>query len=223
MNFLKKYNIIPKDIKYYSIAFTHSSYSHENNLNYNYERLEFLGDAVLELVVTDYLFKNMQIKEGEMTKLRASYVCENALYEYAKEIELNKYIKVGNGEKQAGGQHRKAIMSDIFEALIGAIYLDLGYEKAKLFIEEIVFPHIQNHEDKDFLKDYKSELQEKVQTSKTSVDYVLINEEGPSHDKTFEVVVKIDGIIYGKGKAKSKKEAEQLAAKKALEKEVVKK
>lgn len=222
MNFLKKYNIIPKNIKYYNIAFTHSSYSYENNLDYNYERLEFLGDAVLELVVTDYLFNNLVVKEGEMTRLRASYVCENALYKYAKEIELSKFIKVGNGEKQSGGQEKKAIMADIFEALIGAIYLDLGYNKAKLFIEEVVFPHIENHEENDFLRDYKSELQEKVQTNKKSVEYELISESGPSHDKIFEMAVKIDNIVYGVAKAKSKKEAEQMAAKVALDKEVSK-
>ena len=220
MNFLKKYNLIPKDIKYYNIAFTHSSYSHENNLDYNYERLEFLGDAVLELVVTDYLFKKMDVKEGEMTKLRANYVCENALYKYAKEIELSKFIKVGNGEKQSGGQEKKAIMADIFEALIGAIYLDLGYNKAKQFIEEVVFPHIENNEENDFLRDYKSELQEKVQTNKKSVEYELVSESGPAHDKTFEMAVKVDNIIYGTAKAKTKKEAEQMAAKVALDKEV---
>lgn len=222
MNFLKKYNLIPKSIEYYNIAFTHSSYSHENNLNYNYERLEFLGDAVLELAVTDYLFNNMNVAEGEMTRLRANYVCENALYKYAKEIDLSKYIKVGHGEMLSGGQKKKAIMADIFEALIGAIYLDLGYDKAKSFIEQIVFPHIDINNENEYLMDYKSELQEKVQTDKKSVSYELVKESGPSHDKTFEMVVKIDGIIYGKASAKSKKEAEQLAAKKALAKEVSK-
>ena len=222
MNFLKKYNIIPKSIEYYNIAFTHSSYSNERDLNYNYERLEFLGDAVLELVVTDYLYKNMNIKEGEMTRLRANYVCENALYEYAKEVDLSKYIKLGNGEKISGGQNKKAIVADVFEAVIGAIYLDLGYNQAKKFIEQIVFPHIEKNEENEYLMDYKSELQEKVQTNRKSIEYVLINESGPAHDKTFEVEVKIDNIIYGKASAKSKKEAEQLAAKEALKKEVSK-
>lgn len=220
MNFLKRLNIIPKNIEYYNIAFTHTSYSNENNLSYNYERLEFLGDAILELVTTDYLYKNTNYKEGEMTKLRASYVCENALYEYAKEIELNKYIKVGNGEKKSGGQLKKVIMADVFEAVIGAIYLDLGYEQAKQFIEKIVFPHIKNHENNEFLRDYKSELQEMVQTNKKSVSYEVVNEEGPAHDKTFEVAAIIEGMVYGKAKAGSKKEAEQLAAKEALSKKV---
>jgi len=222
MNFLKKYNIIPKSIEYYNIAFTHTSYANEHNLNYNYERLEFLGDAVLELTVTDYLYKNMNIKEGEMTRLRANYVCENALYEYSKEVDLGKYIKLGNGEKISGGQNKKAIVADVFEAIIGAIYLDLGYDKAKKFIEQIVFPHIEKNEENEYLMDYKSELQEKVQTDKKSVEYILINETGPAHDKTFEVEVKIDNIVYGKASAKSKKEAEQLAAKEALKKEVTK-
>ena len=220
MNFLKKYNLIPKSIVYYNIAFTHSSYSNENNLDYNYERLEFLGDAVLELAVTDYLFNNMKVTEGEMSRLRANYVCENALYKYAKEIDLSRYIKVGHGVKMSGGQAKKTIMSDIFEALIGAIYLDLGYDKAKSFIEQVVFPHINNDDDNEYLMDYKSILQEKVQTDKKCISYDLISEEGPAHNKTFEIAVKIDGIIYGSAKAKSKKEAEQLAAKIALEKEV---
>ena len=155
-----------------------------------------------------------------MTKLRASYVCENALYEYAKEIELNKYIKVGHGEQKAGGQSRKVIMADVFEAVIGAIYLDLGYEQAKQFIDKLVLPHIKNHENNDFLRDYKSELQEMVQTNKKSVSYEVISENGPAHNKTFEVVAKVEGIVYGKAKAGSKKEAEQLAAKEALSKKV---
>lgn len=220
MNFLKKFNIIPKNIEYYNIAFTHTSYSYENNLSYNYERLEFLGDAVLELVITDYLYNNMNALEGEMTKLRASYVCENALYEYAKEIELSKFIKVGHGEKMSGGQNKKTIMADVFEALIGAIYLDLGYVKAKHFIDSVVLPHIENHENNDFLRDYKSELQELVQTNKKSVTYEVIGEAGPAHNKTFEVVAKVEGIVFGRAKAKSKKEAEQMAAKVALEKQV---
>ena len=221
MNFLKKYNIIPKSIEYYNIAFTHSSYSNENNLDYNYERMEFLGDAVLELVVTDYLYKNLNIKEGDMTKLRASYVCENALYEYAKEIDLSRFIKVGHGEELSGGKCKKAIMADIFEAIIGAIYLDLGYDKAKEFIEDVVFPHIKDNS--EYLRDYKSELQELVQTNKKSVEYKIISETGPSHKKTFNVEVSIDGIVYGKGKGKSKKEAEQNAAQKALDKQASKK
>lgn len=220
MNFLKKFNIIPKNIEYYNVAFTHTSYSYENNLSYNYERLEFLGDAVLELVITDYLYNNMDLVEGEMTKLRASYVCENALYEYAKEIELSTFIKVGHGEKNSGGQTKKTIMADVFEALIGAIYLDLGYIKAKHFIDSIVLPHVENNENNDFLRDYKSELQELVQTNKKSVTYEVISESGPAHNKTFEVVAMVEGIVFGKAKAKSKKEAEQMAAKVALEKQV---
>jgi len=157
-----------------------------------------------------------------MTRLRANYVCENALYEYSKEVDLGKYIKLGNGEKISGGQNKKTIVADVFEAVIGAIYLDLGYDKAKKFIEQVVFPHIEKNEENEYLMDYKSELQEKVQTDKKSVEYILINETGPAHDKTFEVEVKIDNIVYGKASAKSKKEAEQLAAKEALKKEVTK-
>ncbi len=220
MNFLKKYNIIPKSIEPYTVAFTHSSFSHEKKLTYTYERLEFLGDAVLELVVSEFLYnKKETYNEGEMTKLRSSYVCENALYEYAKSLDLSRYIKVGVGETKDGGAEKKAIMADVFEALLGAIYLDLGYTKVKQFVYDVIIPFIDSEYTLEIVRDFKSELQIKVQTDKKSVEYIVTKENGPAHSKTFEVVVKIDNIIYGSAKAKTKKEAEQLAARSALEKE----
>lgn len=212
-DFLKKYNIIPGDIKLYDIALSHSSYSNEHKDKENYERLEFLGDAVLELVVSEYLYKNFEENEGDMTKERANYVCENANYEYMQNTGLYQYIKVGNGEVK---KIQKAIVADIFEAFLGAMYLDQGFFKVKEFILNIVTPYIirKTH----FINDYKSVLQEAMQTDRRSLDYVLINETGPSHDKEFTMVVKIDNVIYGKGIASSKKEAERLAAKEALEK-----
>lgn len=209
--------IKPNDNKYYITAFQHSSYVNENHLKSDYERLEFLGDAVLELVISDYLFKNLEIKEGDMTKLRASYVCENALYEYSKDLDLSKYIKVGHGEEIDGGRYKKVILADIFEALMGAIYLDLGFDEVKRVVLSIIVPYIENPKI-TFFSDYKSALQEFVQTEQRSLIYEVVGEEGPAHNKTFTVIVKVDDIVYGKGMAASKKEAEQEAAKDALTK-----
>jgi len=213
----KRLEIIPCDIRLYQTAFSHSSYVNENHLKQDYERLEFLGDAVLELVISDYLYRNMNFKEGDMTKIRASYVCENALVEYAKELKLSDYIKVGHGEEVDGGRFKKVIQADIFEALMGAVYLDLGYDVVKKVILNIIVPYIEDP-NIVFFSDYKSALQESVQTEQRSLVYELVDEEGPSHNKTFTIVVKIDNIIYGKGVAASKKEAEQEAAKSALSK-----
>ncbi len=211
--FLRRYDIVPNNAKLFEIALSHSSYANEHKDKENYERLEFLGDAVLELVVSEYLYKNYEESEGDMTKQRANYVCENANYEYMQKIGLYQYIKVGNGEVN---DLKKAIIADIFEAFIGAIYIDQGFLKAKEFILDIITPYIMKKT--YFIQDYKSILQEAMQTDKRSFDYVLINEEGPSHNKLFTVVVKIDNIVYGKGIASSKKEAERLAAKETLEK-----
>ena len=213
----KKLDIVPKDLSLYKTAFTHSSYANEHHAKKDYERLEFLGDAVVDLVVADYLYRNYKETEGEMTKVRASYVCENALYEYSMDLGLNNYIKVGHGEEANGGKFKKAIVADIFEALMGAIYLDLGYATVRRVILTIIIPYIKNP-NIVFFSDYKSALQEAVQTSKKSLYYELISEEGPAHDKKFTMQVRVDGIIYGVGKGNSKKEAEQLAAKNALEK-----
>lgn len=208
-------NIKPKNLELYTTAFSHSSYVNENHIKSDYERLEFLGDAVLELVVSDYLYKTKTINEGEMTKLRASYVCENACYEYSKDLNLSKYIKVGHGEEIDGGRYKKVILADIFEALMGAIYLDLGFSTAKRVIDSIVIPYVEDPNIL-FFSDYKSALQEYVQTKQKSLEYEVVLEQGPAHNKLFTTVVKIDGIIYGKGSAGSKKEAEQEAARDAL-------
>ena len=213
----KKLNISPKDEKLYNISVSHSSYANEHKARKDYERLEFLGDAVLDLVVADYLYSNHNEDEGEMTKVRASYVCENALYEYSMDLGLYKYIKVGHGEEKEGGKYKKAILSDIFEAIIGAIYLDLGYAKARQVALNIIVPYIENP-NVVFFSDYKSSLQEYVQTEQKSLTYDLVKEEGPAHDKIFTIEVKIDNIVYGRGVAGSKKEAEQNAAKEALSK-----
>ena len=213
----KKLNITPKNLKLYEVAFSHSSYANEHKVKKDYERLEFLGDAVVDLVMADYLYRNHDENEGTMTKVRASYVCENALYEYSLGLGLNNYIKVGHGEELHGGKLKKAIVADIFESFMGAIYLDLGYATVRRVILDIIVPYVTNP-NVTFFSDYKSALQEAVQTTKKSLYYELISESGPPHDKTFKMQVRVDGIIYGEGVGSSKKEAEQLAAKNALEK-----
>ena len=216
MDILDTLNISYNNIDLYSQAFTHTSYANEVKCE-SYERLEFLGDAVLELIISEYLYKNTSYEEGKMTKLRSHYVCENALYEYSVKLGLNEYIKLGKGQKDQDGKHCKAIVADVFESFIAAIFLDNDINEVKKFIYTYVIPIVESNS-LDFFQDYKSKLQEYVQTDKKSLEYVIISETGPSHDKTFEVEVRIDKIVYGKGIAKSKKEAEQLAAKDALNK-----
>ncbi len=207
MEFIKKYNLEGINEDLLNEALTHSSYTNEHRESPNYERLEFLGDAVLELITSEYFYKNTQYKEGIMTKKRASFVCEKALAHYAKDIGLNHYIKVGHGQEN---NVNDTIIADVFESVLGVIYLSFGLDKAKDYIYKIIVPYIEK--DFVFFGDYKTMLQEYVQTDKKSLEYILIKEYGKSNDKTFEVAVKINGIIYGKGIGRSKKEAEQNAA-----------
>ena len=197
-------------------ALTHSSYSNEHNCD-NYERLEYLGDAILESVTSEYLYLNTDYSEGEMTKIRANYVCEKALATYSKKMGIDRYIRLGHGQIN---NLNDTIIADVFEAVAATVYLDQGYEVVKKYLQDIIVPFIK--EGWDFNTDYKTKLQEAVQTNKKSLEYVLIREYGEAHDKTFEMAVKIDNIIYGKGIGKSKKEAEQNAALDALNKSVVK-
>ena len=206
MNFLEKFGIKINDGRLLDTALTHSSYSNEHDCE-NYERLEYLGDAVLEAIVSEYLYKNTTDAEGVMSKTRASYVCEKALAEYAKKVGYIDYIKVGHGQIN---NVNETIIADIFEAILGVIYLDQGFDAAKKYIYEVVIPYIE--EGYQFFDDYKTLLQELVQTDKKSVEYRVVKEEGPAHDKTFEIDVVVDDIIYGHGVGKSKKEAEQKAA-----------
>ena len=211
MKILEELGIKPKNIDLYETALTHTSYANEHKCE-SYERLEYLGDAVLELVMSEYLYKNTDFPEGHMTKMRAHYVCENALY-------LNEYLRLGHGEQENGGKFKKVIVADIYEAFAGAIFLDQGIEKAKEFIYKTAIPFVEDPND-IFYDDYKSKLQELVQTDKRSLSYEIVDEQGPAHNKRFTAIVKVDSIIYGKGVAHSKKEAEQEAAKNALEKSV---
>ncbi len=207
MEFIEKYNLNGINEELLDEALTHSSYSNEHKNAINYERLEFLGDAVLELLTSEYFYKETDYKEGIMTKKRAGFVCEQALAHYAKEIGIDKYIKVGHGQEN---NINDTIIADVFESVLGVIYLSFGLDKAREYIYSIIVPYIKK--DFVFFGDYKTLLQEYVQTDKKSLEYVLINEYGESHNKTFEVEVKINDIVYGKGIGKSKKEAEQKAA-----------
>lgn len=212
-----KLNIEAKDLSLYETAFSHSSYANEHKKKKDYERLEFLGDAVLDLVVAEYLYRKYDYGEGQMTKIRANYVCEDALYHYSTDLELNKYLKVGHGEEKTGGKNKKAIIADIFEAMLGAIYLDLGFATVRKVIFNIIVPYIED-QDINFFSDYKSTLSEVIQNNNRMLHYEVANESGPAHDKTFVIEAIIDNVVLGRGEAKSKKEAEQLAAKEALEK-----
>lgn len=216
MRLLEQLGINTNHESLYKKAFTHTSYANEHGIE-SYERLEYLGDAILELFMSDYLYRNTEYDEGMMTKLRAHYVCEDALYEYSIKLSLNDELLLGKGEEENGGKYRKAIVADIFEAFIGALYLDQGLQTVNEFLNEHVVPMIESHK-LDFINDYKSVLQELVQTGKRSLEYIVIKEEGPAHNKTFTIEVKIDNICYGVGSAHSKKEAEQQAAKDALKK-----
>ena len=201
-------------------ALTHSSYANEHKaqkIKYN-ERLEFLGDAVLSIVVSDYIFKNCpELPEGELTKLRASLVCEKSLFKFAKMINLGSFLVLSKGERNNGGSNRPSILSDAFEALIAAIYIDGGIECAAKHILNFVIPEIKNTKQKK-IKDYKTTLQEIIQKNPgEQLEYVLVNESGPDHNKHFVVEVHLNSNVIGKGGGRSKKEAEQQAAREALE------
>lgn len=212
MKVFNKLDINPTNMNLYMEAVTHSSFTNENPNYPDYERLEFLGDAVLEIIISEYLYKERHLEEGTMTRMRASYVCEEACATYAKELGLDEDIRVGTGE-----EINTTIMADVFEAFTAAVYLDQGFEFTKKFVLDIIVKYIEN--EIEFLHDYKSKLQELVQTVKKSIIYEVIDEKGPAHNKTFTSIVKIDGIIMGKGTAGSKKASEQEAAKDALSKE----
>ncbi|MFA5560348.1 MAG: ribonuclease III [Acholeplasmataceae bacterium] len=209
---LKKVGIKPNNIDLYEQAMTHSSYGHENQTTDN-ERLEFLGDAVIEVLTSDYLFHNLNASEGQMTKMRAQAVCEEALVTYANHLNLSEYIKLGKGEVNKGAND--AILADAFEALFGAIYADQGIEEARRVFNERIEPYLGLVFE---IKDYKSLLQEYIQSGdKRNISYHIIHESGPSHAKEFHAVVKLDKeIILGTGIGKTKKEAEQNAAQDAL-------
>ena len=201
-------------------AMTHSSYANEHKEMkgiYN-ERIEFLGDAVLELTISDWLFRQFpHFQEGQLTKLRAQIVCEDSLSLLAKECSLNKYLLLGKGETLSGGREKPAILCDVFEAFIGALYLDKGMDEVQRFLDQVIVPKIKNGR-YELITDFKTELQEYLQKNGTvNIRYELIKEEGPSHDKVFTVQVTVDGKKYKTASGKTKKAAEQMAAKLTME------
>lgn len=216
----QKINYAFKKIYLLDRAMTHSSYANQYNLSYmeHNERMEFLGDSVLGLVVSEYIFKKYRNKpEGKLTKIRANIVCEASLYERAKRIDLGEYLQLGKGEEITGGRERASILADAYEALIAAIYIDGGIESSREFIIPRFVDAIESVVNKEGFKDYKSRLQEHVQKDPSStIKYETVGEEGPDHNKVFFVNVCINNSLAGKGSGKSKKEAEQEAARSAL-------
>jgi len=215
-----KYNF--KDEEVISTAITHSSYANERKakkLSYN-ERIEFLGDSVLSLVISEYLYRMYpNLPEGELTVTRAKIVCENSLSKCAIDIGLGNFLLLGKGEELSGGRNKASILSDAFEALIGAIYIDGGFETARGFILKYMESIIKNCVEGKLFYDFKTQLQEIVQQNgEQHVLYNVIDESGPDHNKSFVTEVRINDVITGKGKGRSKKESEQNAAKDALDK-----
>lgn len=215
---VSKYHLNIEVNDYIIEALTHSSYANEHNMKSN-ERLEFLGDAVLGLLVARYIYDTYpNIPEGKMTKIRATYVCEDANERYCKTMGVDKLILLGHGEELNGGRNRPAVLNDAFEAFIAAVYLSGGLEEVKKILEKVVFPEILENDAKPFI-DYKSQLQEYIQAESRSIlAYRLDNVEGPPHKRVFTISAVLDGICLGTGTGSSKKDAEQLAAKEALEK-----
>ena len=198
-------------------AITHSSYTNEQKINRygHYERLEFLGDAVLELVSSEFLYsEHRDMSEGELTKMRASMVCEPSLAFCARDLELGEFLLLGKGEECTGGRKRDSIISDAMEAVIGALYLDGGMDAAKDFIYQFILSDL---EDKQLFYDSKTNLQELIQGKlKKEFQYILLEESGPEHDKVFDVAVQMEGEVIGHGTGRTKKAAEQQAAYEAL-------
>lgn len=207
-----------KDERLLQRALTHTSYANECNEGHNKsnERLEFLGDSVLGIITAEHFYLNFKdLPEGELTKLRAATVCENSLSSFARQLGLGEYLLLGKGEMCTGGSDRPSILADAFEALIAAIYLDGGIEEAKKFVLKYVDKAVEEHRG---FKDYKTVLQEVIQKNPGEViEYVLVKESGPDHNKRFDVEVHLNSNVIGKGVGTSKKKAEQLAAKEALE------
>ncbi len=216
----EKFDISFKNEALLMEAMTHSSYANEHNEMkgiYN-ERIEFLGDAVLELTISDWLFRQFpHFQEGQLTKLRAQIVCEDSLSLLAKECSLNEYLLLGKGETLSGGREKPAILCDVFEAFIGALYLDKGVNEVQRFLNLVIIPKIKNGR-YELITDFKTELQEYLQQNgPVHIRYELVKEEGPSHDKIFTVQLIVDGKKYKTASGKTKKAAEQMAAKLTME------
>ena len=217
MKILDELNIQVNAEELFEKAFTHGSYLNNNNVSEDYELLEFLGDSVLSLIVSEYLFRKYPNEsEGTLTKLRANYVCQAALIYYCKDTRLDEYLKIDINENKITPNEVLAIDADIVESFIGALFLDQGIEKVKEFASKYIFNHIDN--EKIFFHDYKSKIKEYCDANNLKVDYEVVFETGIPHDKTFIIKIVINGNEYGRGTGKNKKEAQQNAALVALKK-----
>ncbi len=220
---LKKLHITYKDIAIYEQALTHPSYNGEVNTKHqDYEKLEFMGDAVLGYVTADLVYKNRpEMSEGNLTKLRSVLVSTKPLAAYARKIHLDEYVRIGHSITQTQVKESDKILENVFESLVGAIYLDAGLNSAYRFIKKVLLNDILSY-DADNLTDYKTKLQEEIQAEhRDAVQYVTVSQSGPAHDRTFTVQVRYNDIILGTGTGKSKKKAEEMAAKDALSKRSV--
>ncbi|WP_205092469.1 ribonuclease III [Thalassobacillus pellis] len=219
--FQEKVDIHFKNVELLKQAFTHSSYvnEHRKTDREDNERLEFLGDAVLELGVSQYLYRQFpEMSEGELTKFRASIVCEISLVRFSDELNFSELIQLGKGEEMTGGRNRPALLADVFEAFIGALYLDQGFDAVITFLEKYVYPKIKKGAFSHAM-DYKSQLQEVVQREKNRlIEYEIVEEIGPAHNREFVAHVRIQGETTGIGIGRTKKESEQRAAEEALKK-----
>ncbi len=221
LEFEKKIQYQFKNIDLLKNALTHSSYLNEGKTvqTGNNERLEFLGDAILDAVISDHLYQRLlNVEEGELTKLRAAIVCERSLSSCGLNAHIGEYLHLGKGEENSGGRKRSSIIADAMEAVIGAVYLDGGWDAAKAYVIRIFSDLIEDAVSGKLHMDYKTAIQEKLQShGEADINYVIDREEGPDHDKTFYANLIFEGTVIGSGSGRSKKEAEQHAAKQALE------
>ena len=219
---LEQFDLVFSDETLLETAFTHTSYANEHRLlkiSHN-ERLEFLGDAVLQLIISEYLYtKYPKRPEGDLSKLRSMIVREESLAGFARDCQFDQFIKLGRGEEKSGGRNRDTILGDLFEAFLGALFLDKGVEAVKSFLYQVMIPKVEAG-DFERVTDYKTKLQELLQINgDVEIAYQVVSETGPAHAKNFEVAVLINGRKSGQGQGRSKKLAEQEAAKNAFEKE----
>lgn len=203
-------------------AFMHSSYANEHRGKHDNERLEFMGDAVLQLWSSDHIFAlEPPLDEGRMTTLRAQLVCEKALAQYGRQTHLNEFLLLGSGEEKTGGREKNAIIADMFEAFLGALYLDQGMAAVDKILTEVMTPYLKHPSSVKVITDYKTKLQEYVQAdNRRTVRYELVSETGPSNAPVFVMNVLVEDLVLGTGKGSSKKQAEQNAAKDAFDKMV---
>ncbi|MBR6024717.1 MAG: ribonuclease III [Methanobrevibacter sp.] len=215
MNLFEKFSIEPNNEDYYKMAFMHGSYATVHGIKYDYERLEFLGDSILNMLVSEYLYKKYpKYGEGKLTKLRANYVCQAALIEYSHELGLKEFLKVSVDEMKLTDNEVLSITADLFESFLGALFLDQGFAFTKRFVAKIIFRHIDD--EKVYFNDYKSKIKEYCDSREIKINYVLLEEHGVPHDKTFIMAIHLNGEDMGHGKGRNKKEAEQSAAREAM-------